>query len=244
MGRTLVNRAAMFRADATPVKPPCPRHAAWSDRHPGGRLRHNWACRRRVIAPAPNASAAFDSGSGSAEEGWRLTSFGAELAEWSDFYTAVATISATLVGLLFVALALRPEVMRDDGPAGLRVWSGQTFHSFLVVLVVGLIALIPDDSRTTLVITLGIVGVQGIVRVALDLRRARRDPDPHWSSLPALTRFVSPTIAYLLCLWLTQAFWRGDIDAVGWLVAVVFLLMMSAASNCWDLLKAIGGQRS
>ncbi|HET7095123.1 MAG TPA: hypothetical protein VFI22_16650 [Thermomicrobiales bacterium] len=172
-----------------------------------------------------------------------MTSFGAALGEWNDFYTAVAGVSATLVGLLFVALALRPEVMRDDGPSGLRVWSGQTFHNFLVVLVVGLIALIPDDSRNTLVITLAIVGAQGIVRVALDLRRARRDPDPRWSSAGALMRFVSPTIAYLLCLWLAQAFWRGDGDALGWLVAVVFLLMMSAASNCWDLLKAIGGQR-
>ncbi len=134
--------------------------------------------------------------------------------------------------------------MADSGPSGLRVWSGQTFHNFLVVLVVGLIALIPDDSRMTLVITLAIVGVQGIIRVALDLRQTIRDPDPHWSGLPALTRFVSPTIAYLLCLWLTQAIWRGDIEALGWLVAVVFLLMMSAASNCWDLLKAIGGQPS
>ena len=172
------------------------------------------------------------------------TSFGAALAEWSDFYTAVAGVSATLIGLLFVALALRPEVMADSGPSGLRVWSGQTFHNFLVVLVVGLIALIPDDSRMTLVITLAIVGIQGVVRVALDLRMTLRDPDPNWSGLPALMRFVSPTIAYLLCLWLTLAIWRGDADALGWLVAVVFLLMMSAASNCWDLLKAIGRQQS
>jgi hypothetical protein len=33
---------------------------------------------------------------------------------------------------------------------------------------------------------------------------------------------------------------RGDADAVGWLVATVFFLMMSAAGNCWDLLREIG----
>ena len=130
--------------------------------------------------------------------------------------------------------------MADDGPAGLRVWSGQTFHSFLVVLVIGLVALVPDESPTALVITLGVVGVQGVVRVGSDLRRARADPDPHWSGLRALTRFVSPVIAYLLCLWVAHALWRGEVDALGWLVAVVFLLMMSAASNCWDLLREIG----
>src|SRR5581483_7390432 len=42
------------------------------------------------------------------------------------------------------------------------------------------------------------------------------------------------TIAYALCLWVGYALWRGDVGALGWLVAVVFFLMMSAASNCWD----------
>jgi hypothetical protein len=33
---------------------------------------------------------------------------------------------------------------------------------------------------------------------------------------------------------------RGNAEAVGWLVATVFFLMMSAAGNCWDLLREIG----
>ena len=46
--------------------------------------------------------------------------FAAALAEWHDFYAAVAGIAATLVGLLFVALGLNPRIMADDGPAGMR----------------------------------------------------------------------------------------------------------------------------
>lgn len=126
------------------------------------------------------------------------------------------------------------------GPAGVRVWSAQTFHSFLVVLVLGLIALIPDDDATTLVITLLIIGLQGLLRVGLDVRRARRDPDPQWSSLRALTRFGSPTLTYLIRRWSASALWHGDWDALGWLVAVVFLLLLNATGNCWDLLKALG----
>ena len=167
-------------------------------------------------------------------------SFGTVLAEWREFYAAVAGIAGSLVGLLFVSLALRPQIMADAGPAGLRVWSGQTFHSLLVVLVLGLIALIPDESPTPLVVTLAIVGLQGILRVGSDLRRARADPDPRWSSVGALSRFVAPTLAYLLCLWVAWALAQGEVEALGWLVAVVFLLLMNAASNCWDLLKAVG----
>jgi hypothetical protein len=166
--------------------------------------------------------------------------FAAALADWHEFYSAVAGISATLVGLLFVALGLNPRIMADDGPAGMRLWSAQTFHSFLIVLVIGLVALIPGDSPEPIIITLLIVGVQGIIRVVTDLRRSRADPDPRWRSQTALMRFFAPALAYVLCLWVAENLWRGETEAFDWLVAVVFLLLMSAASSCWDLLKGIG----
>jgi hypothetical protein len=168
--------------------------------------------------------------------------FAAALADWRDFFAAVAGAAATLVGLLFVALALSPAVMADEGPAGLRVWSGQTFHSFLVVLAIALVALIPAETGRALAITLAILGGQGAVRVAGDLRRARADPDPAWRGRPALARVAAPAAAYACCLWAGIAAWRGDDDAFGWLVAATFLLVVSASVSCWDLLKAIGGR--
>ena len=173
-------------------------------------------------------------------------SFSEQIGEWQGFYTAVAGLSATLVGLLFVGLGLNPRIISQSGPAWMRVLSEQTFHSFIILLVISLITLIPDDSAHTLTITLLIVGVQGIIRVAFDLRRARRDPDPHWSALKALVRYVSPALAYLICLGVAVDLSDSTSDALGWLVAVVFLLLMSAMTNCWDLLEAIGnlGSRS
>jgi hypothetical protein len=168
------------------------------------------------------------------------TAFGATLTVWNEFYTAVAGIAATLVGLLFVALALKPSMMTATGSTGLRVWAGQTFHSFFVVLVVSLVALVPADSATGLIITLGIVGVQGLVRIVVDVRQSRQDPDPHWSSTRSLLRFGLPFAAYLLCLWIAQALARGDVDTLDWLPAVVFSLLFSASSNCWEVLKAVG----
>ena len=171
------------------------------------------------------------------------TDFAAALAEWHEFFAAVAGASATLVGLLFVALALSPAIMADEGPAGLRVWSGQTFHSFLVVLAIGLVALIPDETGTTLAITLAILGGQGIVRLSLDLRLARRDPDPIWHGRQALLRFAAPAAAYVCCLWAAAEAWRGHEKAFDWLVGATFLLVISASSTCWDLLKAVGTRR-
>jgi hypothetical protein len=166
--------------------------------------------------------------------------FAAALADWHEFFAAVAGISATLVGLLFVALGLNPRIMADDGPIGLRVWSGQTFHSFAVLLILGLAGLVPADAGTTLAITLAILGVQGIVRVVVDahrVRQARREALGNWG---AITRFITPGLAYLITLWMAYAVWTRDADALGWFVAIVFLLMIGALASCWELLKAVG----
>lgn len=166
--------------------------------------------------------------------------FGAEFLEWREFFATVAGVSGTLVGLLFVALGLNPAIMADESPAGLRVLAGQTFHSFLVLLMIGIVGLVPDESGQGLMVTLIILGVQGLIRVANDLRLARTDPDPNWNGRHALFRIISPTLAYLIILWLAFAIWQQDADALDWFIAVVLLLTISASSSCWDLLKSIG----
>jgi hypothetical protein len=166
--------------------------------------------------------------------------FASTLVAWNNFFTAVAGIAATLVGLLFVALGLNPRIMTDVGPTGLRVWAGQTFHSFIVLLVLGLVGLIPDDGGETLAITMVILGVQGIVRIATDMIRVRGDESHEWGSWAALTRFVTPALAYLFLLWSARGVWFEDADSLYWLITIVFLLMIGALASCWELLKAVG----
>lgn len=166
--------------------------------------------------------------------------FGTAVAAWNSFFSAVAGVSATLVGLLFVAVGLNPRIMDDDGPTGLRVWSTHTFHSFVVLLILGIAGLVPASSRETLAVTLSILSVQGIARVIFDTRQIRTDPDRRWSGRHALLRFVSPGLAYLAMALAAYGVWQSDADALAWLIAVVFLLMMSALASCWEILKLIG----
>ena len=132
--------------------------------------------------------------------------------------------------------------MNNRDLAGLNAWSGQTFHSFLVILILSLIAQIPNDSRRVILISLVFIGVQGVARLGLDIRRIRAtDHDPRWSGVAGLRRFATPMAAYLLVLWIAWDIARHDDgSAFAWMVAVVFLLMIDAVGNCWDLLKEIG----
>lgn len=166
--------------------------------------------------------------------------FGAQLGEWHDFFSTVAGVSGTLVGLLFVALGLNPALMADDSPAGQRVIAGQTFHSFVSLLMIGIVGLVPDPTGQALAITLAIVGVQGIIRVGFDLRNAGQDPDPTWHGRQAIARFLAPLVAYVICLWLTREVWNQQADSLSWFIGVILSLTVSAASTSWDLLRFIG----
>ena len=169
--------------------------------------------------------------------------FGAQLDLWHDFFSTVAAVSGTLVGLLFVALGLNPALMADDSPAGQRVIAGQTFHTFISLLIIGIVGLVPDPTGQALAITLAIVGVQGIIRVGFDLKSASQDPDPTWHGRQAITRFLAPLIAYAICIWLALDIWRQQADNLPWFIAVILSLTVSAAATSWDLLRYIGGQQ-
>ena len=171
-------------------------------------------------------------------------SFADQIQTWEGFFSTVAGLAATLAGLLFVGLGLNPRIMAPNGPPGMRVLAAQTFHHFLVLLVIALVALAPDETARPLAITLLIVGVQGIIRVGLDVRQAQRAHDPRWGMVQAMARSVWPAVAYALCLWLGVDLWDGVTEALGSIVVVVLVLLVHVSINCWDLLAAIGAQAS
>ena len=166
--------------------------------------------------------------------------FGAAVAAWEEFYDVVAAAAGTLLGLLFVSLAINPRMMSNTGPDARRVWSEQTFHSFLVLLVIAIVALIPDQTPAGMGIPLLIMGGQGLIKAIRDVRIAIQDPNPDWRGSHVVGRFLSPVMGYGICLWSAFLALRSDSDALDWLVPVIFLLMMSALISCWELLKSIG----
>lgn len=171
-------------------------------------------------------------------------SFAEQMAAWAVFYATVAALSGTFIGLVFVALSLNPRIMMVRGPSGLRILAAQTFRRFLMILVIALVALIPDSSAQALLVTLLLIGLLGVVRLVTDVRQARRDPDPHWSTGQALLRNVSPAIAYVLAIGLAIDLRDGASQALGAIAVIIGLLLISAAADCWDLLAEIGQQSS
>lgn len=164
-----------------------------------------------------------------------------ELQDWTGFYTAVAGVAGVLVGLLFVALALNPAIMRDTSPAGLRVFCSQTFHSLVLTLTFALLFLMPDPDGLGLGIPIVAVSLLGLHQLRAEVSSLRTDPDPRWSTGHAgFKRFVYVIAAYLIALVIGLSLMLNDANLIDWMVAPVFLLLINSAINCWNILKMVG----
>ena len=168
-------------------------------------------------------------------------SINSELQDWTNFYTAVAGVAGVLVGLLFVALALSPAIMKDSSPPGLRIWCSETFHSLVLMLTFALLFLIPDPSGPGLGIPIVAVCVLGLRQMSKDVRALQTDPDPRWSRNHAgVKRFSYMIAAYLTAIAVGISLILGRSSLIDWMVLPIFLLLINAAINCWNILKEIG----
>jgi len=147
---------------------------------------------------------------------------------WESFYVAAGGAAATLTGLLFIAVSLRPREIRQS-----RLMVGRarsSFYAFATITLVALLALAGTASRLIGVAQLAVaVGALAVsARFTIEARRARH--------LNLRRAFV-----YHAGLVVTAA--AGAVRAVGGdprdysaiLAAGVLLLLGIALSNSWQL---------
>ena len=165
------------------------------------------------------------------------------LASWHDFYVTMGTASASLIGLLFVALSLNLDSIIGDARTDLRAYAEQAFNSFSSVLLIAVFFLIPEQDPGFLgglYVLLGVLAGYRILRRAPAVWRGRsRDP----LGEAVFWRFVLPTAALLGLVGSGMGLVLGRPDALYWLVAVIIGLLMSAARSSWDLLVKVGEER-
>jgi hypothetical protein len=167
----------------------------------------------------------------------------ATFASWHDFYLTIGAASASLIGLLFVALSLNLDTITETSSEDLRALGEQAFNSFSLVLLIALFFLIPTNDPTTYGVAFVALAVGGSYRM---LRRAPpvwrgRQRDRLGESVG--WRFVLPAAAMLGLLASGIGLVVDQPSALYWLVAVIIGLLMSAARSSWDLLVKVGHSR-
>lgn len=168
-----------------------------------------------------------------------MTTYAQTVLGWHDFYILIGTASATLVGLLFVALTLNYEKMQQADNAPLRRLAYRTFIIFIYMLLISGIMLVPSPSPLGNSIPLLLVSALGISNTYQDVVAMRRDAPRTATTRRIMARFGNLFVSLCALAALSLILMTGNTDALYWLTGVVLLLVVSASTNAWNMLMEI-----
>ncbi len=170
------------------------------------------------------------------------TVFQAGIESWHDFYLAVGSASAALLGLLFVGVSINLSSIAAAERADLRTRANLAFSNLLYLLCMSLIVLIPGTDPASLALSFTAVALVGLLRISasmLGLLRAkgRSTMDLSWKGFSTIRRLSWTVTADFVLLYVAQAVAsRGDAVPLYEATFVVFVLLVGAADVSWGLL--------
>jgi hypothetical protein len=159
------------------------------------------------------------------------------LHEWHDFYVLVGTASATLVGLMFVAVSIGTAIFNEDRRVGMAAFITPTVTHFAAVLFACLVATMPSHTWYTLGGLLGAGALAGagysggLVGRIIFRQPFKVDLEDR------LSYAFLPPVGYVLALVAAALmFTRSAALSADLIAAAVLTLLFSAIRNAWDMM--------
>ncbi|MBV9121109.1 MAG: hypothetical protein JOZ39_10400 [Chloroflexi bacterium] len=165
------------------------------------------------------------------------------IPSWHDFYMLSGTASATLMGLLFVSVSLKLDLLGSGLQVALMSRAGQAFSNLLYVLFISFVFLIPHIDGSSLGLSMCGIGATGMLRMAKlgwDAIRSKEKLDAG----TVIWRFALPVLAHAALVAAGVMLVLGTGDGLYWVLAVIMLLLSGAARSAWDLLVRIEARSS
>jgi hypothetical protein len=165
------------------------------------------------------------------------SAFQAGVESWHDFYLAVGSASAALLGLLFVGVSINLSSITSAERADLRTRANLAFSNLLYLLCISLIVLIPGSDATSLAVSFIAVAGVGLLRNARRGIRLIHGMNRSWKDFATIRRLSWTVVADLVLLYVAALLAsRGDAVALYYATGVVFVLLIGAADVAWGLL--------
>lgn len=163
------------------------------------------------------------------------------MQNWSGFYATIAAASASLLGLLFVAVSINAKESLGPGHEDSRRLAEQGFQNYLAVLVVALIALLPDVSRPTLGLITISVSLGWSVWVLLRLYQSLVDTRRLKSRISSFRRHAVSVLGFGMLIYSALRMSFAPLESSSNFVfgAALIVLVSSATVSSWELLLRI-----
>ena len=93
-------------------------------------------------------------------------------ADFVPFFTTMAGVGATLFGLIFLVISIKPEVTRSETTSVMRqAQVASSYIALLIPLAISLIALLPRETIGTITITMSTIGLLTTIIMGIFLLR-------------------------------------------------------------------------
>jgi len=156
-----------------------------------------------------------------------------------EFFTASTGASATLLGLLFIAIAVEPKsIVGEQSPVESRSRASSAYTALLNTFFISLLGTIGTSGLGFLSVILASVGLANALGIGVNLWRE----SPRWRSVlsSGVGLLLGSTVVYALELWYGWQTVRdpgnaAQIYALAYLLVAVYALALGRA---WELLGA------
>jgi hypothetical protein len=156
--------------------------------------------------------------------------------DWHDFYVLVATASATLVGLMFVAVSIGTTIFNEEHRAALETFLTPTVVHFAAVLFAGLVIVIPAHTWVSLAAVLAAGGLAGTAYCASLLVRVVVRHSFNVERIDRLFYLLIPLIGYLLVLASAALLFMASRAGADVMSVAIFVLLIAGLRNAWDMM--------
>ncbi len=165
-------------------------------------------------------------------------SFAAAAGAWQTFYVLVGTASATLIGLMFVAITFGASLVTRETSFSARAFLDPTFTHFVQVLFTACLITIPTlgpNVLGALLLAISALRTGALFRVYGHMRAAQRTyHDIELSDW--LTGIAIPLLCFLLLGATGAAFFEGHSRAFDALAIVTIAILLNGVYGAWELI--------
>ena len=164
--------------------------------------------------------------------------------EFGDFFLGTAGVAGALIGLLFVAVSVRPEAAARSAQAAERERPIVALSALLNVLTLSLLALIPGVNLGSVAIWLGVVGLASmaavIVLLIADLRKSAKRRPSFIVTAGGIVLLIGQTVAYAFQVGSGFALQNAPADSapVTTQALIAVALVVVAVTRAWEFIGA------
>jgi hypothetical protein len=155
--------------------------------------------------------------------------------DYVPFFTALAGVGATLFGLIFVVISIKPEVTRSETTSVMRqVQVTSSYIALLNPLAISLIALLPRETIDTTTIIMSAIGLTSTIIMGIFLLRdSRGEVKKLLHVFFLLVGLVMFSFEIFYGIRLDQA--PGDSSALHNLAILLVLIYLYGIARAWNV---------